>query len=394
MLSIAHLASGLKGRGGIQGLLFDFFISPHSQQVQNFLVTTSISSDLVQWLELHNIPFFQPSRHKYNPARVVDIVEYVRSRNIKIIHSYGAYSNVWAYTIIQLTETPLKLITGEHGSIWFIKPPLRWMDRFIQRQAQLVIANSKAAAFMLQAYYRIPSERIRVVYNAVMPPRLISEQEARKNLGLPDDCEIIGSVGRLDTPKDYWTFIDTAKIVLKYRPKSHFVVVGGGPQYSFLVHLVQDYGISDRFHFTGMRADARELITAFDLFVSTSFREPFGNVLAEAAFANKAVVAPAVDGIPEAVENNQTGILLMPTLPVRPVVAPGSSPMPKFVVRDGKLQPPRSLDPQLLAETIIDLLNDPERRKWMGEKGRRRAEVLFNNQRYVDELEQIYLQFD
>jgi len=394
MLHVAHLASGLKGWGGIQRMLFDFFLHTHSSDLHHYLISTSISSDLEKWLEQENIAWFRPSRFKYHPARLLDIVEYLRSRDIKIIHSYSAYSNIWAYVAMQLIKSPPVLLTGEHGSIWFIPPPLRWMDCFVQRRAQLVIANSKAAAFMLQSYYRIPSDRIRVVYNAVLQPRLISNKEARQRLGVPDDCEIIGSVGRLDTPKDYWTLIDAAKIVLKYKPTAHFVVIGDGPQYSFLAHLVQESGIADRFHLLGMRDDARDLIAAFDLFVSTSFREPFGNVLLEAAFANKAVIAPAVDGIPEVVESNQTGILLSPTLPVRPVAVPGSSPMPKFVVRDGKLQPPRSLDPQLLAETIVDLLDDPERRKWMGENGRRRAEAFFTMARYVDELERIYLEFD
>jgi glycosyltransferase involved in cell wall biosynthesis len=215
--------------------------------------------------------------------------------------------------------------------------------------------------------------------------------EARMKLHIPQHVKVVGSVGRLDTPKDYWTLVDAAALVLKKESNVMFVVIGGGPQEAFLLNLVDQNGLSDRFYLTGWRTDARELIAAFDLSVSTSMHEAFGNTLVEAALLRKAVIASSIDGIPEAVINNETGVLLTPTCPFRELSVEGASQVPRKVVIHGKLQSPRSLSPQELAEKIVELLNLPDQLEEMGERGRERAEKQFSIKKYVTDLEMVYM---
>ncbi len=392
MLRVCHLASGLLEWGGIARMLLDFFSQPHSDHFRHYLITTSSSDEFAHWVKTQQIGWFQSNRGKYNPARLWDIPTYLTDKDIQVLHSYNAHGNAWALSASIAMKRPPRLVASEHGAGWFIQPPLRWFDRWAKQRARLVIVNSRAAAMLLQQAYALPASKIRLVYNGVRAPQRLPTVEARQRLGLPLDAEVVGSIGRLDTPKDYWTLIDAARLVIPRRKNVHFVIIGEGPQEAFLKRQAQQAGIADRFHWAGSRDDARDLISGFDLFVSTSFREAFGNVLVEAALQEKAVIATAVDGIPEAVQDGVSGVLLAPTMPVRPIRAKRASPMPAQVVREGRLQPPRSLDPHLLAETIIELLDDPEKRAWMGMQSRQRAERLFNIQRYVADLEQVYLE--
>ena len=134
------------------------------------------------------------------------------------------------------------------------------------------------------------------------------------------------------------------------------------------------------------------LMADMDLLVQPSIRESFGKTLVEAGYARLPVVAANVDGAAEAVADGETGILLTPTAPVEYQAARGASPLPAFVVngRTRELTPPLGPDPQELAQAIISLLQNPERRREMGEAGYKRTRQLFSIERFVSQLEAVY----
>ncbi|GAP09594.1 glycosyltransferase [Bellilinea caldifistulae] len=391
-MNVCHIGCGFHGWGGIARMVMDFFNHPQNAPFVYHLVTTSSSENFKRWAKNAGTKWFEPERDQFILSRVRNISNYIKQNNIQIIHSYNAEAGIWALFSELLIKKPLLLIAHEHGSMWYLRPNLRWLDFIAKKRSKYIIANSRASVFLLQKLYNLPPQKIKLVYNFITVTKKYSREEARQRLGLTAEAEVVGSVGRLDTPKDYWTLIDAARLVIPHRKKVNFVLIGGGPQEMFLKGLIQDYGLTEQFHLLGSRDDAPELIAGFDLFVSTSFRESFGNVLIEAALQEKAVIAPAVDGIPEAVEDGVTGVLLQPSLRARRVRVKGATPMPKWVVLESSLHSPRSLDPKLLAETIIQLLDDPDKRNWMGVQGRARAEKVFNIHRYISDLEKIYLE--
>lgn len=389
-LRICHIAT-LSALGGVERILIDLLNYSLKRDTQHFLVATSYQPELIKLIENVGYEWFEPTgRFRYDPRKLVGIARYLNHNHIDVVHSRNAYANSWANLSTLFMRTPPAMITGEHGLAWSSRPPISWLDGLAHHRSRLVVANSKASAQMLQYRYKIPSKKIRVIYNGIQVTERIKATEARHTLNLPTEMDIVGSVGRLDSIKDLHTLIDAAEIVLKYRRNTMFVLIGGGPQETFLRTLIEQKGIEDVFIMTGRQTNARTLMAGLDLYVSTSIRESFGNTLVEAALMEKPVIAPQIDGIPEAVENGETGVLLSPTLPIRHFVAKGTSRYPHYVIREGHLQPPQSLNPQLLADTIIQLLDDPNRRREMGKKGRQRAEQLFSLERYVDDLEKIY----
>lgn len=96
------------------------------------------------------------------------------------------------------------------------------------------------------------------------------------------------------------------------------------------------------------------------LFVQPSFYETFGIACLEAMCFGLPVVATQVGGLPEVVEDGVTGILVPPN------------------------------DPQALAEAVLSLLRDPERRRQMGRRGREKVLAQFTPERVADLSEALY----
>ena len=114
-----------------------------------------------------------------------------------------------------------------------------------------------------------------------------------------------------------------------------------------------------RVNFLGWRSDIDEIMPLFDIFVLPSLNEGMGRVLVEAMAAGKPIVASNVGGIPDLVEHDRNGLL----------VPPG--------------------DEKALAASIKQLINDPEKAKLMGQRGRKRCNQ-FSVEAMVAKIDNLY----
>jgi glycosyltransferase involved in cell wall biosynthesis len=316
------------------------------------------------------------------------MARWLRAERAQVVHSYNAFANAWGYLAARAAGVPV-YVAGERGTVWNTQPiPVRWLDHRALQVADAVAANSAASATMVHLRHGVPRDRIHVVHNAVSPLPPADVAQLRAELGLPSAAIVVGSIGRLDTPKGFHVFVEAAALVLQERPETRFVLVGDGPLRSTLESQVRALGISERFTMTGWRDDARQLIQAFDLFVSTSIRESFGNVLVEAGLAGIPSIAPSIDGIPEVIVDGLNGILLTPTEPARQPAL--GQRLPDRVLIDGRLVPPREISAHVLAETILGLVADTDLRARYGQAAHERAKTLFSMDRYIAEIEALY----
>ena len=272
--------------------------------------------------------------------------------------------------VVQLHD-PHAVGSGRLAAVLAGRPPLvatRRVDfalrgpfsRSKYRGCARVIAVSRAIAGVLQAG-GIAAAKLRLVYEGVpdrVPPS--GGKEALRELGVPPGAPVIGNVAALTDHKDHATLIAAAGIVVGARPEAHFVIVGEGVLRPELEARVGAGGLQGRVLFAGFRDDVDRLLPAFDVFCLSSHLEGLGTSLLDAMAFGRAVVATAAGGIPEAVEHGITGQLV----PVR--------------------------DPARLAQALLDLLGDPERRRAMGEAGRRRFLDRFTADHMVDETLRVY----
>jgi glycosyltransferase involved in cell wall biosynthesis len=153
--------------------------------------------------------------------------------------------------------------------------------------------------------------------------------QVRTELGIPANSPIVGLVARMNPQKDHASFVSMAAILHKHRPDVHFVLVGQGVDHpkGQVARQISEEGIGSVFRLLGRRSDVARLMSAFDIFVSSSLAEAFPLVIGEAM----ATGVPCV------------------------VTDVGDS---AFLVGDtGQVVPPK--DPDALADACLHLLSMP-----------------------------------
>jgi glycosyltransferase involved in cell wall biosynthesis len=133
-----------------------------------------------------------------------------------------------------------------------------------------------------------------------------------------DGRPLVGIVGRLEAWKGQDVFLRAAARVAAKHPEAEFAVVGGGTPGkeeaypSELRAVAQELGIADRVRFVGHLVDVFPWFDALDVCVHATDGEPFGLVLVEAMALGKPLVATALGGPLEIVEEGSSGLLVPP----------------------------------------------------------------------------------
>jgi glycosyltransferase involved in cell wall biosynthesis len=215
---------------------------------------------------------------------------------------------------------------------------LRWMDR--------VVCVSEGQAAKVRRAGADPA-RVCVIRNAIDPGRF-ADPDLRCLRWLHEQYQsprrlIVASAGRLSPEKGFEVLVEAAAQVVARDAGIGFIHFGDGPGRAGIARTIAKKGLQEHFMLAGLRHDLDRFYPFFDLLVLPSYTEGLPNVVLEAFAARVPVVATAVGGTPEIVEDGISGFL----------VAPGN--------------------PDALAQGIHHVLASDERRIAMGERGYRRV---------------------
>ena len=134
----------------------------------------------------------------------------------------------------------------------------------------------------------------------------------REEYGLPADAQLVGVVARLEPEKGHATLLEAWPAVVAAVPSARLLVIGEGSRREALEAQAAVLGITGTVVFTGRRDDVPAVTAALDVAVLPSHREAQGLVILEAMALSRPVVASAVGGIPEMIEDGRTGLLVPP----------------------------------------------------------------------------------
>jgi glycosyltransferase involved in cell wall biosynthesis len=184
-----------------------------------------------------------------------------------------------------------------------------------------LIAVSRAIVRKLEDEGRVGAP-ISLIYNGVDLARY-SEQAACPTLlteyDIPAGAPIVGVVARLEPEKGHPTLLEAWPAVLAAVRDAHLLVVGEGSQRDLLEAQATSLGLLDgrssSITFTGRRDDVPAVTAALDVAVLPSYREAQGLSILEAMALSRPVVASAVGGIPEMIDDGRTGLLVAPRDP-------------------------------------------------------------------------------
>jgi glycosyltransferase involved in cell wall biosynthesis len=200
--------------------------------------------------------------------------------------------------------------------------------------------------------------RMSVVPNGVDAGPDVTQAEARRRLGLPEDAVVVGFVGRLVGVKSPHMLIEAFADAAASVPAARLVLIGDGPLMNPIRELAAKLGAADRVLFLG-QCDARELYPAFDVFAICSRKEGLPYVVLEAMAAGLPVAATASAGVELLVEAGVNG---------------------EVVPRD---------DTSAFAEALRRLLSDASLRSRYATGARQRA-ARFTVSRMVEETLAVY----
>ena len=134
----------------------------------------------------------------------------------------------------------------------------------------------------------------------------------RRQLGMADDAPLIGFVGRLSVEKGPEVFVRAALLLRSSLPSARLVLIGDGPMRGELEALIAALGLGQEVHLLGLREDMPAIYHDLDALVSCSHSEAMPLVVMEAMASGLPVVATRVGGVPEVVEQGETGWLIGP----------------------------------------------------------------------------------
>lgn len=251
------------------------------------------------------------------------LLRFLRRENIEIMHCHLFISSLLGAGVARMAGVGTVLETCHGPEVWRMGKGLRgsfWVDRQVGRLVDKYIAVSHAAERHLVANKRVPKNKIRVIHNGRDLDRFAPGNERRRAatraaLGLGDEPVIL-TMARLDEQKGHRHLIDAIAILAPRRLKLVTLFAGDGPLEQSLRAQCAALGLTDRVRFLGYRRDVPELLEAADLIVLPSLYEGLSLSTIEALAAGRPMVATAVDGTPEVVIHERTGLLVPPANPV------------------------------------------------------------------------------
>lgn len=227
-------------------------------------------------------------------------------------------------------------------------------------------AITRAVKRWAVATMRISPNRITVIERGRDPerlgrPGLKRRREARRQLGLREDDEVVLNVGRQEFPKGQRHLLAAVEAMAPHRPRLVVLVAGReGHASPELARLRRRPGVRDVVRFLGHRKDVPEVLAAADLFVFPSVVEGLGGALIEAMALGLPIVSSDLEAIREVVEEGGNALL----------VPPGS--------------------PGPLSVAITSLLDDRSRAAVFGARSRRIFEERFTLARSTQRMVELY----
>ena len=134
----------------------------------------------------------------------------------------------------------------------------------------------------------------------------------RATLGIPPSARVVGFLGRLSPEKGPDVFLRAALLAQAKLTNTHFVFVGDGPLAPQLRESIARVRLEDRVHLAGLRRDVSAVLNDIDVLVSSSHSEAMPLAVMEAMASGLPVVATRVGGVPDMIDQGESGWLVAP----------------------------------------------------------------------------------
>lgn len=322
---------------------------------ENGLVGEAMTHEGVELLSL-------PGRQygKLDRLTSIKLRKLIRQRGIELVHTHDVHGFMDACAC-RLTTPGLKHVHTFHfGNYPDREPYFRRVERLLWRVPDALVAVGHSQAESIRKLYRIPDDRLRVLWNGVDAP---VPRLSPAVLAATRDCSdpVIMSISTLIPQKGLHHLLDAAAQLKASGVRFRLLMVGGGPLREALEQQSRALGLGQHVRFLGWVPEAADCaLPACDIFVQSSLWEAMSVVVLEAMASGKPMAITRVGENPSVIEDGKTGL-----------VVPAAN-------------------PAALADALHRLLVDAPLRSRLGAAAHARHAQQFAVQRMVDAYQALY----
>ena len=359
---IVHILSSF-GMGGQERVAFDLAVS----QLRAGCRVTALSlapppdGPLAAEFRAAGVTVERVARPKpgVDLALIVRLARWLRQHGAQLVHTHNRMALIYGAPAGRLAGAAV--VHTKHGN----NP--RGGTRLVAgnvagRLVNAFVAVSPETAAFARKRHEVNERKLQVIANGIelgrFHPDPAARDRVRRELGITEDAWVIGTVGRVAVEKNHALLLRAMAPLLG--PKVRLIVAGDGPLMAPLSELAKTLGITEVAHLLGVRRDVPAVLNALDVFVMSSDTEGLPLVVLEAMATGLPVVSTSVGGIPDVLEEGQTGFL----------VPPG--------------------DEAALRERVKALLEDPAASRACGARARSAAVTRFSAERMQRDYLELY----
>ena len=289
-------------------------------------ISAGLNEARLKGVRIVNIPFLlRQINPVYDFLALFSLYVLLIKEKPSIVHTHTSKAGLLGRLAAKLAGIPIVIHTP-HGHVFFgYFGPVKTKIFIILEKLASRITNKMIALTNKerddQVLFKIADEDKFVVIPSGVKLNKFRElpfnekQNFKKELGIPENSLIIGTVGRLEPVKGHEFLIMAAKYIISKYPDTFFIFTGDGYLRQDLENRAFKMGIKENIIFLGWRDDAAKIISAYDVFVLPSLNEGMGRVLVEAMALGKPIVASNIGGIPDLVIHGKNGFLVPPKNP-------------------------------------------------------------------------------
>lgn len=318
-------------------------------------------------ITFHEVEVNQYSVFKYPPydlALASKMAEVAKREELDLLHVHYAIPHaICAFLAKQMVGNDLKIVTTLHGTditVLGYDESLSELIKFGIESSDRVTAVSNALVQQTKDLFQ-PNKEISTVYNFV-DDRVYYKKDTvnlKGEFGISNDEKVIIHVSNFRKVKRVQDVIYTFQKIQR-KLKSKLLLVGDGPEMSYVTKLVRELGLTESVLFLGKQDNLEVLYSLSDLMLLLSEKESFGLVLLEAMACGVPCIGTNAGGIPEVIIEGETG----------------------YICEVG--------DIEAFAFKALEILTNDELHRKMAEKAIYSAKHTFHSNEIVSQYESIY----